>query len=95
MLLGDKLSFADFLDVMHTHSKKEKIPQEILDAFSGFDRRKSGLVSISDLKHILCDWGEKLDHRLVDKLFREANVSGSYLKYHDFVKILSDPSPDY
>lgn len=80
---------------MHTHSKKEKIPQEILEAFYGFDRLKSGLVKVSDLKHILCEWGERLDPRLVDRLLRESNISGSHIKYHDFVKILCAPSPDY
>ena len=30
---GGKMSFADFLDTMHTHSKKESVPRELLEAF--------------------------------------------------------------
>merc|ERR1712243_89191 len=31
-----KLSFADFLEIMHNHSKKERIPKELLEAFRGW-----------------------------------------------------------
>ncbi|KAI2809230.1 hypothetical protein BLOT_000377, partial [Blomia tropicalis] len=90
-----KISFADLLDIMHTHSVKEKIPKEILDAFVSSDWSKSGQMLTKDLKHILCDWGEKLDPKQFDRLMREANIGGSYFKYEDFVKIISAPIPDY
>lgn len=80
---------------MHTHSKKENIPDEILDAFRASDWNRNGQISYRDLKHILCKWGEKLDQREVDKLFKEANIAGQYVHYEDFVRILSAPSPDY
>merc|ERR1711878_202227 len=37
---GGKISFADFLDIMHSHSKKESIPKELLEAFQGWTRRR-------------------------------------------------------
>lgn len=80
---------------MHTHSVKEKIPQEILDAFIATDSARTGQMSTRDLRHILCTWGEKLDQKEFDKLMREANIYGSYFKYEDFVKIISAPIPDY
>ncbi|RWS01429.1 calmodulin-like protein, partial [Dinothrombium tinctorium] len=92
---GGKLSFADFLDVMYTHSKRERIPDEILDAFVAYDRGASNQIHAKDLRHILCGWGEKLDTKEVEKLFVEANVNSSYLNYHHFVKIISAPLPDY
>lgn len=92
---GGKLSFADFLDVMYTHSKKEKIPEEILDSFKASDLNRTGQIHVSDLKHILCQWGEKLENREVDQILREANISGSYVKYQDFIKVLCAPAPDY
>merc|ERR1712119_182656 len=36
---GGKIAFADFLDIMHGHSKKESIPKELLEAFRGMDTR--------------------------------------------------------
>lgn len=94
-LKDGKISFADLLDVMHTHSVKEKIPQEILDAFIATDWSRTGQMPTRDLKHILCGWGEKLNSRQFEQLLREANITGSYLKYEDFVKIISAPIPDY
>lgn len=38
-----KLTFADFLDVMHTHSSKEKLPDEIINAFRANDYNRTGM----------------------------------------------------
>jgi Ca2+-binding EF-hand superfamily protein len=96
IISGGKLSFADFLDVMHTHSKKEKIPTELLDAFSAWPNNRNGSIPASDLKHILSEWGEKLDEKEMAKLFREVNISfNSYINFQDFVRIITAPAPDY
>ena len=95
ILPDGKISFADLLDIMHTHSVKEKIPQEILDAFIATDWTRTGQMLTRDLRHILCGWGEQMDQRQFDKLMREANITGPYFKYEDFVKIISAPIPDY
>ena len=58
-----KLAFADFLEIMHTHSKKESIPKELLEAFRGMDTSKKGTIPAKDLWHILVKWGEKLSPR--------------------------------
>jgi len=54
------MSFADFLDVMHTHNQLEKVPDEILAAFKAADTEKRGAIHAKDLRHILARWGEKL-----------------------------------
>ena len=60
---GGKMAFADFLDVMHTHSKKESIPRELQEAFRNYDTNKRGVIAAKDLWHILVKWGEKLSPR--------------------------------
>ena len=60
---GGKVSFADFLDIMHSHTKKESIPKELLEAFRGMDPQKRGVIPAKDLWHILVKWGEKLSAR--------------------------------
>jgi calmodulin len=57
---GGQLAFSDFLDIMHAHSKVEKLPTEVLAAFKANDLKKSGAISAKDLRHILLNWGEKL-----------------------------------
>lgn len=56
-----KLSFADFLDIMHVHTQKENIPKEILDAFKASDRGHKGQIPARELRHILLRWGDKLN----------------------------------
>ncbi|XP_074599035.1 calmodulin-like protein 4 [Brevipalpus obovatus] len=92
---GGKLSFADFLDVMHTHSMKEKLPDEVIEALRAWDRNRTGQISVRDLKHILCQWGEKLSSKEVDQILREANAMGPFIKYQDLVKVITAPIPDY
>lgn len=94
---GGQLTFAEFLDVMHTHSSKERIPSEILEAFKAGDIEKRGTISARYLRHILQNWGEGLSQREVDNIFREANVKNDnqQIRYADFVKICCAPVPDY
>lgn len=96
LFAGGKLSFADFLDVMHTHSKRERIPHEIEEAFQAWDPRRTGQISTRDLKHILCQWGEKLEPKVVDNLLRETNAAfKSTVNYNDLLEVISAPVPDY
>ncbi len=60
---GGKMTFADFLDVMHTHRDKESVPRELLDAFRGMDPARKGTMPARDLRNILVKWGEKLSPR--------------------------------
>ncbi|XP_013779503.1 calmodulin-like [Limulus polyphemus] len=93
---GGKISFADFLDIMHTHTKKENVPEEIMKAFRATDKGKSGQVSARELRRILVNWGEKLSSKEVDRIFREANISpNGYVRYEDFVRVVCAPVPDY
>lgn len=94
---GGRLSFADFLEIMHSHSTVEKLPDEVLTAFKAGDTDKRGTIQARHLRHILQNWGEGLSQREVDNIFREANVSNnnSNIRYSDFVKICCAPVPDY
>ncbi|RZF44951.1 hypothetical protein LSTR_LSTR001912 [Laodelphax striatellus] len=89
---GGKMSFPDFLKVMHTHSRAEEIPKEVVEAFRAADREKRGVIAASHLRHMLLHWGEQLSLKEVDQIFREANVApNGMVKYEDFVKIACAP----
>lgn len=91
-----KMSFADFLDVMHQHSKVENLPDEVIEAFKAADTSGKGLISAKHLRHLLQNWGEGLTVREIDNIFREANVQhNGNVCYSDFVKIACAPVPDY
>nr|CAG4646659.1 EOG090X0GKM [Macrothrix elegans] len=91
-----KLSFADFLEVMHVHTSKEKSSKEILAAFRAADVHGRGTISYKELRHILTGWGERLTPREVDNIFREANIKpNAPVRYEELVKIVLSPVPDY
>ncbi|CAG7720575.1 unnamed protein product [Allacma fusca] len=93
---GGKMTFADFLETIHTHNQVERIPEEILDAFKASDTTQRGMIPAKDLKNILAGWGEKLSSKEVDQIFREANVNvNGMINYADFVRIVCAPVPDY
>ncbi|XP_075989986.1 calmodulin-like protein 4 [Anticarsia gemmatalis] len=93
---GGKMSFADFLEVMHIHSRAENLPTEVVNAFKAGDAEKNGVIPARQLRNLLQNWGEGLSAREVDNIFREANVNNnSNVRYEDFVKIACAPVPDY
>nr|CAD7264337.1 unnamed protein product [Timema shepardi] len=90
------MSFADFLDVMHIHSRAEDLPREIVDAFKAADNAKKGTIPAKQLRYMLLHWGEQLSNKEVEQIFREANVTpNGQVQYEDFVKIACAPVPDY
>lgn len=90
------MTFADFLEVMHVHSRAEDLPREIVNAFKAADPTGKGVISAKQLRQMLQNWGECLSAKEIDRIFREANVNNnSMVKYEDFVKIACAPIPDY
>nr|CAG4637442.1 EOG090X0GKM [Ceriodaphnia reticulata]SVE73266.1 EOG090X0GKM [Ceriodaphnia reticulata] len=91
-----KISFADFLEIMHAHTVKEKAIKDIQAAFRAADITGRGIISYKDLRHILGGWGEKLTAKEVDQIFREAHIKpNAPVKYEEFIKIVTSPVPDY
>lgn len=64
-----KMSFADFLDVMHQHSKVEILPDEVISAFKAADSQNKGTLPAKQLRHLLQNWGEGLSVREVNVFF--------------------------
>lgn len=62
---GGRMSFADFLEVMHQHSKVENLPDEVIAAFKAADTQEKGTISARHLRYILQNWGEGLSVREV------------------------------
>lgn len=59
------MSFADFLDVMHQHSKVENLPDEVIAAFKAADPSGKGTIPAKQLRQLLQNWGEGLSAREV------------------------------
>lgn len=69
-----KISFADFLDVMHQHSKVENLPDEVIAAFKANDPSGKGTIPARQLRHLLQNWGEGLSVREVSHTISFINL---------------------
>lgn len=57
------MTFADFLDVMHVHTKVENLPKEVIDAFRAGDNSRCGTIPARRLAHLMLNWGERLSNK--------------------------------
>lgn len=60
---NEKISFADFLEIMHTHTTKENATKDLKAAFKAADTNGRGTISSKELRQILSGWGERLSTR--------------------------------
>ncbi|XP_006758453.1 PREDICTED: calmodulin-like protein 4 isoform X1 [Myotis davidii] len=91
-----ELDFSTFLTIMHMQIKQEDPKKEILLAMLMADKEKKGYIMASELRSKLMRLGEKLTHKEVDDLFREANIEpNGKVKYDEFIQKIAIPVPDY
>jgi len=84
--LNAPFDFPRFLDLMKKHMKPEPFDRQLRDAFKVLDKDSTGVVSVSDLRHVLTSIGEKLDPAEFDEWIREVDVSADgTIKYEDFI----------
>lgn len=78
--------FPQFLDLMAKHVKPEPFDRQLRDAFKVLDKDSTGFVSVSELRHILTNIGEKLEPSEFDEWIREVDVgSDGKIRYEDFI----------
>ncbi|XP_042480213.1 probable calcium-binding protein CML13 [Macadamia integrifolia] len=84
--LTSPFDFPRFLDLMKKHMKPEPFDRQLRDAFKVIDKESTGYVSVSELRHILTNIGEKLEPAEFDEWIREVDVgSDGRIKYEDFI----------
>ncbi|XP_006866639.1 PREDICTED: calmodulin-like protein 4 [Chrysochloris asiatica] len=91
-----ELDFSTFLTIMHMQIKQEDPKKEILLAMLMTDKEKKGYIMAAELRSKLMRLGEKLTHKEVDELFREANIDpNGKVKYEEFIRKITLPAQDY
>ena len=84
------VDFPEFLTMMARKMKDIDIESEILEAFKVFDKNGDGLISASELRHIMSSLGEKLTAEEVEEMMREAEVDDKgHVNYESFVRMMS------
>lgn len=84
-----KIDFDEFVTLMNRKSKETDTEEEVINAFRVFDKDGQGLISSSELRHIMTTLGDKLTEEEVDEMIREADIDGDgYINYEEFVRIM-------
>lgn len=89
----NNIKFADFLDCAHAQEQREKLPDEILRAFKVSPFVKNQNISVDTLRHLLCNFGEKLSHREFNSLLKETNINNPEISYKHLVNSLAIQGP--
>ncbi|KAK3305871.1 uncharacterized protein B0T15DRAFT_213250 [Chaetomium strumarium] len=70
------ISFDEFLALMSQTVKEVDTEQELLNAFTVFDKDGSGTISSDELRHVLKQLGENLTDEEVDEMIKLADRNG-------------------
>uniref|UniRef100_A0A0K8SPY3 EF-hand domain-containing protein n=1 Tax=Lygus hesperus TaxID=30085 RepID=A0A0K8SPY3_LYGHE len=84
------IEFNEFLQMMSKKMKGAEGEDELREAFRVFDENNDGLISNSELRHVMTNLGEKLSDEEVDDMIKEADIDGDgMVNYEEFVTILT------
>uniref|UniRef100_A0A6B2E5I9 Putative calmodulin-like isoform x3 n=2 Tax=Phlebotominae TaxID=7198 RepID=A0A6B2E5I9_9DIPT len=84
------IEFNEFLQMMSKKMKGADGEDELREAFRVFDKNNDGLISSSELRHVMTNLGEKLSQEEVDDMIKEADMDGDgMVNYNEFVMILT------
>merc|ERR1719379_1938607 len=84
-----EIEFPEFLSLMASKLQDTDSVEEMREAFMVFDRDKSGAVSASELKHVMCNLGEQVTNEEVEDMIREADADGDgELSFEDFLQFI-------
>merc|ERR1712060_664618 len=83
------IDFAEFLNLIARKIKDGDAEEELRAAFRVFDRDGNGLISASELRHVMTHLGEKLSEEEVDIMIQEADVDmNGQINYEEFVRVM-------
>ena len=83
------LNFDEFQLLMSRKVRDADTEEELIEAFRVFDKEGNGLISSSELRHIMTTLGEKLTEEEVDEMMNEADYNGDgFINYQDFVRLM-------
>lgn len=84
-----RIDFEEFVSLMNRRSKETDTEEEVINAFRVFDKDANGLISSTELRHIMTTLGDRLTDEEVDEMIREADIDGDgYINYEEFVRMM-------
>eukprot|EP01129_Flabellula_baltica_P007899 TRINITY_DN3101_c0_g2_i1.p1 TRINITY_DN3101_c0_g2~~TRINITY_DN3101_c0_g2_i1.p1 ORF type:complete len:166 (-),score=36.71 TRINITY_DN3101_c0_g2_i1:33-530(-) len=82
---GGNMTLDSFLDMMHTSTNKEDTQEDILEAFTVFDKDGNGNMQINELRFVLTAMGDKLDLDVSDEIISSISTRDGQFNYRSLV----------
>ena len=84
-----EIDFEEFVTLMNRRSKETDTEEVILNAFRVFDIEGNGLLSITDMRHIMINMTENVNEDELDEILINADTDGDgFIKYEEFIRML-------
>ena len=85
----DKITFEEFLILMHSRLKKADIENELNEAFNAYDKNGKGVISVKEFKRIINTLGDKICDEEVDEIIQKVDPKNNgYIDYKELTKII-------
>jgi calcium-binding protein CML len=81
-----KISYEDFKKIYIQKLKTNKTEKDLIKAFEFFDKNKTGIVNLNDLKHGLIVLGDCLSEDEIDFLIKELADDDGNINYYELAK---------
>ena len=74
---------------MNRRSKETDAEEEVINAFKVLDKDGQGIISSTELRHLMTTLGDKLTEEEVDEMIKEADFDGNgSINYEEFVRMM-------
>ena len=84
-----KIDFDEFMILMSKSSPDTQTEEEVINAFRVFDKEGNGLISSTELKHIMMSIGDKMTEEEADEMVNEADIDeDGMINYEEFVRMM-------
>ena len=81
-----KISYEDFKKIYIQKLKTNKTEKDLIKAFEFFDKNKTGIVNLNDLKHGLIVLGDCLNEDEINFLINEIADDDGNINYYELAK---------
>lgn len=81
-----KINYEDFKKIYIEKLKTNKTEKDLIKAFEFFDKNKTGIVNLNDLKHGLIVLGDCLSEDEIDFLIKELADDDGNINYYELAK---------
>ena len=85
----DKITFEEFLILMHSRLKKADIENELNEAFNAYDKNGKGIITVKEFRRIINTLGDKICDEEVEEILQKVDPKNKgYIDYRELTKII-------